>query len=91
MERGQRLKQLREKKNMSQTEASRFLGVSKQTLYKYENDVITNIPSNIIERMAKLYNTTPGFIMGWEDENGKPTLLGSVLNDYNYFGRLNRH
>lgn len=66
MERGLRLKHLREMKLLSQTDASRYLGVSKQTLYKYENDIITNIPSDVIERMAALYETTPAYIMGWE-------------------------
>jgi transcriptional regulator with XRE-family HTH domain len=67
MERGQKLKQLREAKNLLQTDAAKLIGTSKQSLFKYENDIITNIPSDIIEKMAKLYGTTPGYIMGWDD------------------------
>lgn len=66
MDRGKLLKELRESKQLSQTEAARHLGVSKQTLYKYENNIITNIPSDIIERIATLYETTPAALMGWE-------------------------
>ena len=40
---GERLKQLREKSGMSQVEFAAKLNVSKQNLYKYENNIITNI------------------------------------------------
>jgi hypothetical protein len=36
-------------------------------MYKYENDVITNIPSDKIELMAQALRTTPAYIMGWDD------------------------
>lgn len=65
MDKGTRLRQLREAKNVSQVEASQFLGLTKQTLYKYEKNIVTNIPSDVVERMAKYYNTTPAYIMGW--------------------------
>lgn len=69
MTKGERLTLLREKMGLSQTEASNLINVSKQTLYKYENDKITNIPSDKIEALAKLYRTTPSYIMGWNDDS----------------------
>ena len=36
--------------------------------YKYEKDIITNIPSDVIERLSRALNTTPAFLMGWEDD-----------------------
>ena len=65
---GKRLKQLREKSGMSQVEFADKIGVSKQTLYKYENDIITNIPTDKIELSAKLLNISPSYLMGWETE-----------------------
>ena len=65
MSKGLRIKNLREMCGMGQTEAAQKVGVSKQTLYKYERDIITNIPSDIIEKLANLYGTTPEYIMGW--------------------------
>ena len=47
---GERLKQLREKSGMSQVDFAAKLNVSKQNLYKYENDIITNIPSDKVKR-----------------------------------------
>jgi len=67
MTKGQRIRKARESKNMTQTELANRLKISKQTLYKYENDIITNIPSNIIEQIAEITDCTPAYIMGWED------------------------
>lgn len=67
MSKGEKLRQLREQSGLSQVEAADRIGVSKQTLYKYEKDIVTNIPSNIIEKMATLYGTTPAYIFGWRE------------------------
>lgn len=64
---GNRIKHLREQRAVSQTELAGKIGVSKQTLYKYENNIITNIPSDKIELLAKFLETTPSYIMGWEE------------------------
>ena len=68
MSKGDRLRQLREQIGMSQVEAAEKIGVSKQTLYKYEKDIVTNIPSDVIEKMAVIYNTTPAYLMGWSEQ-----------------------
>lgn len=82
MIKGNKLKQLRNNVTLSQTEAARRLGISKQTLYKYEKDIVTNIPSDVVERMAKLYETTPAYLMGWEDETGNKTPERQLLDIY---------
>lgn len=64
---GQRIRSIREEKNLGLTELASKVQISKQTLYKYENDIITNIPSNKIEEIAKVLETTPGYLMGWEE------------------------
>ena len=62
---GERLKQLREQLGMSQVDFATKINVSKQTLYKYENNIITNIPSDKIESAARICNVSPAYIMGW--------------------------
>lgn len=66
---GERIKSCREKANLTQDELAKRLATTKQTIYKYENNIVTNIPSDKIEKMAELFNVTPGFLMGWEDDN----------------------
>ena len=64
---GKRIKFLRLKAGLSQTELAEKIGVSKQTLYKYENGIITNIPSDKIEAIAAATGYNPSYIMGWHD------------------------
>ncbi len=65
---GERIKELREKKGVSQSDLAKVLGVSKQTIFKYENDIITNIPSDKIEKMAEYFHVTPWYLMGWDKQ-----------------------
>ena len=67
---GERIKKIRQDNAISQTDLANACKISKQTLYKYENNIITNIPSDKIESLAKIYNTTPAYLMGREDEKG---------------------
>ena len=66
MSAGSKIKELRERIGMTQVQLADKIDVSKQTLYKYENDIITNIPSDKIEAIAKVCGVTPSYIMGWE-------------------------
>lgn len=75
---GERIKDLRLKAGMSQVELSQRIGISKQNLYKYENAVITNIPSDKIELIANVLNTTPAYLMGWEDVPNLPSNVYEV-------------
>lgn len=63
---GARLKALRLDRGLTQDEVGKRVLVSKQTLYKYENDIVTNIPVDKIELLAEVYHVTPAYIMGWE-------------------------
>lgn len=63
---GERIKRLRENRGVSQSELAEKIGTTKQNIYKYENGIVTNIPSDNIEAIAKVLYTTPAFIMGWE-------------------------
>lgn len=63
---GDRIKERREVVNISQTDLAEKTGISKQTLYKYENNIIVNIPSDKVEKIASILDTTPAYLMGWE-------------------------
>lgn len=63
-----RIKQAREKSGITQVDLAVKIGVSKQTLYKYENGVITNIPSDKIEQIAELTGVSPAYLMGWVED-----------------------
>lgn len=78
MTKGERIREVRERIGKSQTAFADAIGVSKQTLYKYENDIITNVPSDKIELIAEITGVSPGYIMGWE----------YTINDLKPIGKL---
>lgn len=63
---GDRIRELIEASDMNQTEIANKIGVSKQTMYKYVNNITTNIPSDKIEKMAEVFNVSPCYLMGWK-------------------------
>lgn len=72
---GERIKEIRLKLGMSQVDFADKINVSKQTLYKYENNIITNIPPDKIEAAADLGNVSPSYLMGWDKIEAKVNLF----------------
>ncbi len=67
----QKIKLLRERKGLTQEELARLIHTTKQSIYKYENGIVTNIPLEKIEQIAKVLETTPAWLMGWADQSTK--------------------
>ena len=65
---GDRLRELRLDKKLTLLQVANAVGVSKQTIQRYEKGIISNIPSDKIEALAKALNTTPAYLMGWSDK-----------------------
>ena len=59
MTKGNRIKKLREELNLTQDELAKLLNTTKQTISKYEKGIVTNIPSDRIEELAKILHSTP--------------------------------
>ena len=77
-----KLRTKRLENNLSLQEVADKLGISKVTVSRYETLDITNIPSDKIEGMAKLYNTTPAYLMGWEEEKlQKKDIFSQLTNE----------
>lgn len=66
---GERLKELRERNRMTLEEVAKYLNIGRPTVFKYENGTVTNIPSDKIEMLARLYGVSPAYIMGWEESS----------------------
>lgn len=68
MELYERIKQRREQLDISQDELASRLGYkSRSTIAKIESG-INDIPSDKIEKFAEALNTTPSYLMGWDDK-----------------------
>lgn len=69
---GQRIKERRKQLEMSADDVANELGVSRSTIFRYENGHIEKVPANVLEKLAAILKTTPAYLMGWE---------GSVKDD----------
>ena len=67
---GKRIKLARESLKLTQSDIAKKVGVATQTIFKYENEIVTNIPLDKLEKIADALNTTPAYLMGWTDLPG---------------------
>lgn len=65
----ERIKSLRKKKGLSLEQLAEAVGTSRQTIHRYENGIITNIPHEKVEGLARALGTTPSALMGWDEED----------------------
>ena len=68
---GQRIKRFREKAGLTQEDVGKEVGLTKQAVYKYENDIVTNIPYDKVLLLAKALNVQPWDILGWDSPSDK--------------------
>lgn len=78
---GERIRRLREELGIPQTELASSVGITKQSLYKYENSIVTNIPSDKIEALAFRLQTTPAYLMGWTDLSSPENKKNDAITD----------
>lgn len=60
-------------------DVAKVVGVTRATIQKYENGIISNVPSDKIELLARALQTTPAFLMGWEDSAPAPNVTDDVV------------
>lgn len=70
---GQRIKIAREQRNMTLDEVAKHCGTTRQTIFKYENDIVTNIPYDRIVLLSTTLGVTPSYLFGWEEKEKAPT------------------
>lgn len=67
MEIGNRIKHRRLELGISVDEVAKKIRKNRATVYRYENNEIANVPSTILEQLAEILDTTPAYLMGWEE------------------------
>ena len=65
---GTKIRELREARGMSLEDVARLCGTTRQAIYKYENEIVTNIPYDRIILLAKALNTTPSNLFDWNED-----------------------
>ena len=69
--------------NYSFQDLADLTGMSKSTLQRYESGAIKNIPLSKVEVLANALQTTPEYLMGWE-ETASPAAKDITFDDFTY-------
>ena len=80
------IKTRREALQLTLEAVAKVVGVTRATIQKYENGLISNIPSDKIELLAEALKTTPSQLMGWQDIQDTPPTPEPMLplDDFTY-------
>ena len=83
------LKKRRFELNLTLEEVAKKLNTSKPTIQRYESGVIDNVPFDKVEQLAEILQTTPSWLLGWEDVNlsAEEKMLLERYNKLDEFGK----
>lgn len=84
---GERMQARRKELRISADTLAEYLGVSRSTIFRYENGDIEKVPANLLPDIAKFLKTSEAFLMGWED-NSKTTKVSPQIMQY--YNKLNK-
>ena len=76
---GQRIKTLRKRKGLNQTQLANLLGKSLRTVQKYETGEI-EVSIDVVNALAKHLDTTPTFILGYETNTAPIRSLADIMS-----------
>ena len=76
---GQRIKMLRKKKGLSQTELAQMLGKSLRTVQKYETGEI-EVSISVINQIAEILETSSTYLFGYESGTTQIKSLSDVMD-----------
>ena len=65
---GSRIRQAREAAGLTQAELGKRCNTTKQTIFKYENGIVTNIPMDRVSIIAQALGIEPAHLMGWKSD-----------------------
>ncbi len=74
---GERIRQLRKERGMTQEELGRLLGIQKAAVNKYETGRVQNIKRATLIKLAAILETTPEDLIGWKQD--MPANIEAVL------------
>lgn len=86
MEYSERIKGLREDKDLNQSQLSKIFNISQQTLSQYETKRRT-LPIEILKKYAEFFNVSTDYILGLTND---PKPNWSIKNNVNVYGGDNK-
>ena len=71
------IKSLRKEKKLTQEQLGDLIGVQKSAIAKYESGRVENLKRSTIEKLAELFEVSPSYILGIEDNSENTRKIGS--------------
>lgn len=84
---GKRMQERRKQLGINADVLAEFLGVSRSTIFRYENGDIEKVPANFLSDIAKFLHTSEKYLMGWEDDPESASMSSPLILDY--YDKLN--
>lgn len=85
---GERIKKYRLERNLTLEELGAKIGVSKQALFKYENDIITNIPLDRLKGLCMALNVDISDLVDLNWSNAKDISINGEPKKIPILGRI---
>lgn len=76
---GKRIKERRRALGMSAEVLAKKLGKDRSTIYRYEKGDIENLPLDILEPIATALQTSPQYLMGWQETQQKNDAIADIV------------
>lgn len=80
---GKRIKQRRKSMKMSADQLAELAGVSRSTIFRYEKGDIEKVGPDVLKGIAKALDTTPLFLMDWDDIQESKSKDLEIISIYN--------
>ena len=78
---GARIKERRKALGISAEELAARLGKNPATIYRYEKGEIEKLPGELLAPLAEMLKTSPGWLMGWEEDAPDPAQTTRAITD----------
>lgn len=90
---GKRMQERRKQLGINADVLAEHLGVSRSTIFRYENGDIEKVPANLLSDIAKFLHTSEKYLMGWEDapESTSSTSSPLILDYYELLNDIGKH
>ena len=75
-----KIRDLRAKHGLTLEQVAQQVGVGRSTVRKWETGMIANMRRDKIEKLAAALHTSPGYLMGWDDEDGLVSSLPANIS-----------
>lgn len=88
---GERIRARRKELEITADTLAESIGVSRSTIFRWENGFIEKLPIDKLVPIARVLQTTVGYLMGWDENKQEPAFGakdGYEREAIHYFGSL---